>query len=128
MEKYFHSNLRYLRKKNGLTLIDLSNIVSISKSALSDYENKLSEPTISSLELLAVHFGLELNDLVYHDLTQGVKIAKDTNQGIQADLTSQILNQRLTALTNQIDLMSQLIRSKDDEITALRMQIKLLNI
>ena len=52
MEIFFKNNLKFLRKSKKLTLLDLGSALNISKSALSDYENGKSAPSLAVLEAI----------------------------------------------------------------------------
>lgn len=61
-------NLRYLRKKNRLTQKDLSEMLSISRQAYSNYETSKRTPDLDSLLYLAQFYHVNLDDLVLGSL------------------------------------------------------------
>ena len=60
MDNHFGSSLRALRKKKKLTLEDLGEILKISKSSLSDYENEKSYPPLDACALMSKFFGISI--------------------------------------------------------------------
>jgi transcriptional regulator with XRE-family HTH domain len=52
-----------VRNKKGLSLICLSKLTGISKSALDNYESERRYPTIKQLELIANALDVKINDL-----------------------------------------------------------------
>jgi transcriptional regulator with XRE-family HTH domain len=64
-------NLKYLRKKKGLTQFKLRSSLGITRSTWSNYENGLTTPSIEHLIKFSNHFGLSLDDLIVSDLQAG---------------------------------------------------------
>lgn len=64
MKKYtFKENLKLLREERGLTLVDLSEIVGLSRSSISNWERGLQEPSLSAAVKLADFFNVSLDFL-----------------------------------------------------------------
>lgn len=61
-------NLKYLRKKQGLTQLKLRSSLGITRSTWSNYENGLTTPSIEDLIKFSIFFGISLDDLIIHDL------------------------------------------------------------
>ena len=61
MEKRLARNLQFLRKIHGYTLVELSRLLQISKSALSDYENAKSPPSFDLVYQYCVRFNVDLD-------------------------------------------------------------------
>lgn len=61
-------NLRYLRKQNKLTQKDLSEMLSISRQAYSNYETNKRTPDLDSLLYLAQFYHVNLDALVLGNL------------------------------------------------------------
>ena len=70
MENKFGANLRILRKKNKITLEILGKTLGISKSAISDYENGHTLPSLDVCELICKYFGTNLDDLQNSDFSE----------------------------------------------------------
>ena len=81
MENKFSTNLRILRKINKLTLESLGKNLGISKSALSDYENAHTFPSLDVCESICQFFGINLNDLQNSDFSE--MILKQIQQNSQ---------------------------------------------
>jgi transcriptional regulator with XRE-family HTH domain len=144
MENKFSTNLRILRKKNKLTLETLGKTLGVSKSALSDYENGHTTPSLDVCESIVNYFGINLDDLQNSDFTEMTleEIQKNSfsrnstrKEDDKNDLSSPIkqlefqnklLNQQVEGLQIQLQLTKQLTESKISEIKSLQIQIRLL--
>lgn len=56
--------LRTLRRRQGLTQIEVAQSVGISRQALSNYERGLREPSLKSLIILSDLYKVSLDELV----------------------------------------------------------------
>ena len=144
MENKFGVNLKILRKKNKLTLEVLGKTLSVSKSALSDYENGHTLPSLDVCEIICQYFGTNLDDLQNFDFAemsieeiQGSASnrnldRRNENQNNFSDPTKQLefqnklLHQQVQGLEIQLQLVKQLTESKISEIKSLQIQIRLL--
>lgn len=61
-------NIRFLRKKNGLTQDDLANKLGVSRYKIGSYEEGRASPKLSLLQFLADYFKLSLDALVNTEL------------------------------------------------------------
>src|SRR5581483_9303264 len=61
-------NLKYLRKKKGLTQAQVRVILGVTRSTWSNYENGLTTPSIEDLVSFSKFFGITLDDLAQLDL------------------------------------------------------------
>lgn len=144
MENKFSANLRILRKKNKLTLEILGKTLGVSKSALSDYENGHTVPSLDVCEAISNYFGTNLDELQNSDFSemtleeiqQNSKLRNSTKrEEDKNDLSdpynqlvfqNKLLNQQVEGLQIQLQLVKQLFESKVSEIKSLQVQIKLL--
>lgn len=65
-------NLEYLRKKHGMSQLDIANLLGVSKSNSCKYENGSVEPAVDQLVKLADFFGVTLDQIIRQDLSQEV--------------------------------------------------------
>ena len=144
MENKFSANLRLLRKKNKLTLEILGKNLGISKSALSDYENGHTLPSLNICESICQYFGTNLDDMQNSDflemsLEEIQENSLNRNAGKKLDdksdfndpfnqlvFQNKLLNQQVEGLQIQLQLVKQLTESKISEIKSLQIQIRLL--
>ena len=144
MENKFSANLRILRKKNQLTLEILGKMLGVSKSALSDYENGHTMPSLDVCETIGNYFGVTLDDLQSFDFSEislaeiqqnsfsrnSTKKEDDKNDFSnpikQLEFQNKLLNQQVEGLQIQLQLVKQLTESKISEIKSLQIQIRLL--
>ncbi|MBC7406919.1 MAG: helix-turn-helix transcriptional regulator [Arcicella sp.] len=144
MENKFSTNLRLLRKKNKLTLEILGKNLGISKSALSDYENGHTLPSLNVCESICQYFGTNLDDMQNSDFLemsleeiQGNSLNRNSGKKLddksdfndpynQLAFQNKLLNQQVEGLQIQLQLVRQLTESKISEIKSLQIQIRLL--
>jgi len=62
-------NLKYLRSKNKLSQQALSDVLSIPRTTLGDYERTKTEPNIAMLLKMADYFDVQVDDLISKDLS-----------------------------------------------------------
>jgi DNA-binding XRE family transcriptional regulator len=72
-------NLRYLRRKHKSTRYDIQKATGIHSAALKFYEDRDGLPMLYTTIILAKHFGLTLDELVYTNLWKEDRI-HDTQQ------------------------------------------------
>ena len=144
MENKFSTNLRLLRKKNKITLETLGKTLGISKSALSDYENAHTFPSLDVCENICQYFGINLDDLQNSDFSdmslediqnvsqnrRNERKSEDKNDLTdpykQLEFQNKLLHQQVHGLEIQLQLVKQLTESKISEIKSLQIQIRLL--
>ena len=145
MENKFGSNLRVLRKKQKLTLESLGEILKISKSAISDYEIGKTFPPLDVCELISNYFGIniddlknsyfaELSDAQIEDIINSKNYAKYPKEATedfsnlrkQLEFHNRLLGQQVEGLQIQLQLVKQIVESKDSEIKSLQIQVRLL--
>lgn len=66
---YFYSNLKTLRKRKGLTQEELASLLKIKRPTLNNYENKVSQPTLSIQLAVSDFFGISVDMLLKVDLS-----------------------------------------------------------
>ncbi len=71
MSHYLAQNIRFLRKKMGLTQGALASRLGINRAALGSYEEGRAEPRLSVLQFMAQCFSCSIDDLLHLDLEQG---------------------------------------------------------
>ena len=141
MEIFIGQNIRYLRKHHKLTLIELSEQAGISKSALSDYETGKSIPGLDILQKFSDIFNIGISHLHNSDIPSLIKKGLKTHdagddvavQMSKLDVENdryifniELLNQRLESLMVQMQLLRQLLESREAENKTLKINIRLL--
>lgn len=141
MEIFIGQNIRYLRKHHKLTLIELSEQAGISKSALSDYETGKSIPGLDILQKFSDIFNISISHLHNSDIPSLIKkglMTHDTGDDVAVQMSKldvendryifniELLNQRLESLMVQMQLLRQLLESREAENKTLKINIRLL--
>lgn len=99
MPTFFASNLSFLRKKKGLTQIEVATALGLKRNTFSNYETTHSEPDLNTLEKIASFFDISMDELISIDLSKEslieYKEADDSpevnNSGKTLSQTGQIL-------------------------------------
>lgn len=68
MRKYFAENLRYLRKSRKLSQNDVAVIVKKTNKTVSAWEKGVREPLVEDVYVLAMFFGVSIENLYFADL------------------------------------------------------------
>ncbi len=139
-EKYFQNNLKFLRKNKKLTLFELSDSINISKSAISDYETGKSAPGFEVVKKLSIFFDVSIDDLYNSDIPEISEkgLLKKNKKFHRHDpmfheieddkylFNLNLLNQKLESTQLQLQLLKQLLESREAENKTLKINIKLL--
>ncbi|GEO05794.1 hypothetical protein AAE02nite_34580 [Adhaeribacter aerolatus] len=81
------SNLKFLRKKNGLTQAQLAEKLNIKRSLIGAYEEGRAEPRLSTLVNISRLFDISLDQFVTRDLSKnGLELVKENNAGNEGKL------------------------------------------
>lgn len=143
MENIFGNNIRKLRKKKKLTLVEVAKALKISKSALSDYESGKSKPGLDVVVKLSEYFYIPVDDLNNSDIPEFENVEFEFKRTIKPqvslesldeitqwkqrnDFNVNLLRQKNESLEMQLELVKELIQSKEAENKSLQIQVKLL--
>ncbi|MCE2789715.1 MAG: helix-turn-helix domain-containing protein [Saprospiraceae bacterium] len=139
MENIFGENIRFLRKSKKLTLIEFSDQLSVSKSALSDYETGKSIPGLDVVQKFSTYFQIPIDELYNSRIPEGRSTGSSHNSSDQEKNLQQValenekymfnlklLHQKLESQQIQMQLVRQLLESREAENKTLKMNIRLL--
>ena len=73
MENYFHTNLKYLRMKRGMTQLDLAKRLKKDYTTIGKWEKKERTPKLEEVIRIAEVFDVPLNDIITENLTNPKK-------------------------------------------------------
>src|SRR4051812_24028787 len=99
MSTFFASNLSFLRKKKGMTQIEVATALGLKRNTFSNYETTHSEPDLNTLEKIASFFDISMDELISIDLSkeslieykEGDETPEVNNSGKTLSQTGQIL-------------------------------------
>ena len=74
------SYLRKLRKKSGLTQMDVEVMTGIDTSTLSLYENDIHSPTVKNAKKLGALYGVEWSDFYGDDENDERRVQSETSE------------------------------------------------
>ncbi|MBK8625059.1 MAG: helix-turn-helix transcriptional regulator [Saprospiraceae bacterium] len=126
-----------------MTLFGLSDVLKISKSAISDYENSKSLPGLDVVQKFSTYFDIPIDDLYNSDITEiykktgkiytkeAIKTPKGNTEDIAFEnekyiFSIKLLTQKLESTQLQIQMLKQLLESREAENKTLKINIKLL--
>lgn len=67
---YFHSNIKFLRKRKRKTQDDVALKLDMKRSTLSGYENEIAQPNIPVLIAFSDYFNISIDTLIKVDMTK----------------------------------------------------------
>lgn len=143
MENIFGKNIRKLRKRKKLTLVEVAKALKISKSAISDYESGKSKPGLDVVVKLSEYFYIPVDDLNNSDIPEFENVEFESKKAVKPqvslesldeitqwkqrnDFNVNLLRQKNESLEMQLELVKELIQSKEAENKSLQIQVKLL--
>lgn len=111
-------NIKYLRESRGLSQTDIATVVGMkSYTTIGKWEEDLSKPSFPSLFILADYFDVPLKDLIFDDLSSGVK----TKQVDQDEFEMMARNlSRLDKILLEKEQLEKEIRETPGAIEALK--------
>jgi transcriptional regulator with XRE-family HTH domain len=74
---FFASNMKYLRKKKGLTQSDLANKMGINRPKIGSYEEGRAEPKLTTIQRISHFYKVNIDDLLELDLSKEQHKEKD---------------------------------------------------
>ncbi len=88
---FLSSNIKFLRKKNGLTQKQFAEKLGITRSLVGSYEEKRAEPKLMLLQQIAHFFNITTDQLISHDFSSQ-ELPDDTNLEYISGKKLRILN------------------------------------
>lgn len=76
MDRFFNSNLKYIRKKYGISQQELANKIGKDRSSIAYWENGKADITLENVIKLSEVLNIPIHDLVGKDLTLDQKEKK----------------------------------------------------
>jgi transcriptional regulator with XRE-family HTH domain len=67
---FFSGNIKFLRKRRGLTQDDVANSLNMKRSTLSGYENNIAQPGFEMLVAFSAYYNVAIDTLIKVDLTR----------------------------------------------------------
>lgn len=139
----FGKNLRFLRKHNRITLVELSESINIGKSTLSDYENNKTLASVDAIIKVSLYFNISIDILLNSDISELYSNKKNLNfakprsfpenendlanfENEKYSFSVKLLHQKLESIDLQNKMLHHLLESKEAENKTLKINIKLL--
>lgn len=76
-------NIRHLRKRLGLTQVQLAKRSGLSQSGISDIEKSVNNPSTETIRLIATALGVPISDLI--DTNENKEAAPETGDSLKAE-------------------------------------------
>lgn len=84
--KFFADNLRFLRKKTGLSQEQLADKLMLNRGNIASYEKGTAEPRLENVLKIVKLFNIDLSDLLEKDLSNTAAIQEELEKvGLQTD-------------------------------------------
>jgi transcriptional regulator with XRE-family HTH domain len=99
---YLSDNLRYLRKKQGISQQQLADEIETPRSRIAAYESKNVEPRLEALLSFASYFQVSLDELVRIDLRQ-----TDLRKSEEQSISTEALREKCSKLERLIHTRAQ---------------------
>lgn len=97
---FFHSNIKFLRKRRGRTQDDVALALDMKRSTLSGYENKVAQPGMEALMAFSEYFKVAVDTLIKIDLT---KLSQYELQQLERGFDIYIKGSKLRVLSTTVD-------------------------
>ena len=129
----FSSNLRYLRKERGMSQDELADKLGYkSFTTIQKWESGVSEPSVSTLKVIANIFGISMDQMINQNLSAPSSSPADplqlTEQEERLVAICRSLNEegreRLAEYGDDLVASGKYIKSCEDEVVGERWQVK----
>ncbi|WP_277016469.1 helix-turn-helix domain-containing protein [Flavobacterium lindanitolerans] len=112
MENYIGQNIKYLCDKNKLNQKEFGDIFGLTQSAVNVYIRKKSNPQIETIQKIALHFELSLDDFINRSLSDlGASSRKQFNNDISENKMMKLLEESLIDKQKIIDALENEIEN-----------------
>lgn len=117
--KYLADNIKYLRKKLGLSQEKLAEILGLNRGNIASYEKGSAEPRIENLLKMMQVFKVEVKDLVEKDLSGIEKLDQEIssleeNESYSENLRKWERGRLLKRLVNRDERIQKFIRQSEE--------------
>jgi transcriptional regulator with XRE-family HTH domain len=113
-------NLKYLRKKKGMTQIELRSHLGFTRSTWSNYENGLTNPSIEDLIRFSSFFGVSLDDLILNDLEAKDPSKEQTGKSARKPVTYATNNELSITSEPQIVYLLKEIKKLQEDVNIIK--------
>jgi transcriptional regulator with XRE-family HTH domain len=118
--KHFNHNIKFLREREGLTQIEISKNLSISRTAWNNYETGVSRPNLDGLISIARYFDINEGDLLHTGIHSSSKWKKHSSLKGTDDITMTSIDD----LRKTISAMEKVIEFSDKIKSELTQQLE----
>ena len=106
--------LREIRRKHGVTLLQVAEAVKLSVSYLSDLERGRAKPSLDTLERLADYYKMSVTDVMSGIEGWGTHSTESLAPGILALLNKQEIDERTAQDLNRIELRGKRPQTEEE--------------
>jgi transcriptional regulator with XRE-family HTH domain len=119
MKQHFASNLRFLRKRKGVTQTEIAILVEKAHTTIGNWEKRIAQPSIEELVIIGDFFNVSLDHLIIDDLALK-NYASENGQLVREDQEAYAKTEKLIeSLQLNVDTLKQLLELKDKQIAEL---------
>jgi len=125
MKNYISFNIKYLCEKNFLTQKEFGELFSLKQSSIATYLSERSQPNIETLQKIAMHFKISIDDFINRPLDQiysnnassksknSINEVDKENSSIQAPIENKIID----LLENALSDKQKIIEGLENELS-----------
>lgn len=125
MKNYISFNIKYLCEKNFLTQKEFGELFSLKQSSIATYLSERSQPNIETLQKIALHFKISIDDFINRPLDQihnknASSNSKNDNIGVineNSNIQAAIENKIIDLLENALSDKQKIIESLENELS-----------
>ncbi|MDI3322618.1 helix-turn-helix transcriptional regulator [Pinibacter soli] len=120
MKHHFASNLRYLRKRKGVTQTEIAILVEKAHTTIGNWEKRIAQPNIEELVIISDFFQISLDRLIVDDLAL-TSYNFEHSQAVKEEQEAYLANtgKLIDSLQLNVDTLKQLMDVKDKQIAEL---------
>lgn len=125
MEIYFQYNIRLLRKEKRVSQQELAEAMGVTVGAVTHWEGGKSTPQFAVLVKLRQFFGVNLEALVFHDLTKGHPPDKPIDEMNSEDVKR--IEEAIKALDRKLESSQETkerVEKLEEQVEAIRRRLE----
>lgn len=109
-------NIKYLRKAKKISQDDLGELLGVSRSQISAYESENSEPPISKLIKLADYFKVNIQDLLFTDLSKEAPKFKEPEVPYSQQDEDTMIAELNDQLRKRVLVLEKILKESDPDL------------
>lgn len=113
MKNFISFNIKYLCEKNFLTQKEFGELFSLKQSSIATYLSERSQPNVETLQKIALHFKISIDDFINRQLDQVSELKSGKKDQIQSPLEIKLVE----VLENALNDKQKIIEGLEKELS-----------